>query len=107
VTLLGDAAHPVLPHAGQGAAQALEDAVMLGKALQAGAVSEAGLRRYERTRARRTNAVVRLARQNARFASLRRRPVCWLRDLMVRLVPEAVLLRSLIALGLPQYELDP
>ena len=28
-TLLGDAAHPVLPHTGQGAAQALEDAVAL------------------------------------------------------------------------------
>jgi hypothetical protein len=31
-TLLGDAAHPVLPHTGQGAAQALEDAVALGRA---------------------------------------------------------------------------
>jgi 2-polyprenyl-6-methoxyphenol hydroxylase-like FAD-dependent oxidoreductase len=30
VTLLGDAAHPLLPHTGQGAAQALEDAVALG-----------------------------------------------------------------------------
>src|SRR5262252_1788489 len=33
VTLLGDAAHPVLPHTGQGAAQALEDAVALGLVL--------------------------------------------------------------------------
>lgn len=32
ITLLGDAAHPMLPHAGQGAAQALEDAVALGLA---------------------------------------------------------------------------
>ena len=36
VTLLGDAAHPVLPHTAQGAAQALEDAVALGLALGAG-----------------------------------------------------------------------
>ena len=53
------------------------------------------------------DGVVRLARRNARFGSLQSRPACWLRDLMVRLVPEAVLLRSLIALGLPQDELDP
>ncbi len=33
VTLLGDAAHPMLPHTGQGAGQALEDAVALGLAL--------------------------------------------------------------------------
>ena len=34
VTLLGDAAHPLLPQTGQGAAQALVDAVTLGKALR-------------------------------------------------------------------------
>ncbi len=33
VTLLGDAAHPMLPHTGQGAAQAIEDAVALGLVL--------------------------------------------------------------------------
>ncbi len=36
VTLLGDAAHPMLPHTGQGAAQALEDAVALGRVLKSG-----------------------------------------------------------------------
>ena len=34
VTLLGDAAHPLLPHTGQGAAQAIVDAVTLGKAVR-------------------------------------------------------------------------
>ncbi|KAB2352441.1 FAD-dependent monooxygenase [Actinomadura rudentiformis] len=33
VTLLGDAAHPMLPHHGQGASQALEDAVVLAHCL--------------------------------------------------------------------------
>jgi 2-polyprenyl-6-methoxyphenol hydroxylase-like FAD-dependent oxidoreductase len=46
VTLLGDAAHPMLPHAGQGAAQALEDAVALGLAIGAGGDLESALRRY-------------------------------------------------------------
>src|SRR5206468_1997075 len=53
VTLLGDAAHPVLPHTAQGAALALEDAVALGLALRDPDV-ERGLRRYERVRAGRT-----------------------------------------------------
>jgi len=35
LTLLGDAAHPMLPHLGQGASQALEDAVTLATLLEA------------------------------------------------------------------------
>ena len=52
VTLLGDAAHPVLPHTGQGAAQAIVDAVTLGKTLGGDADVERALRSYERERQR-------------------------------------------------------
>jgi salicylate hydroxylase len=57
VTLLGDACHPMLPFMAQGAGMAIEDAVVLGRALagvcdRAQAVS--ALRRYERTRQERT-----------------------------------------------------
>jgi salicylate hydroxylase len=44
LTLLGDAAHPLLPHLGQGVNQALEDAVALATLLGAG-TSPAGVRR--------------------------------------------------------------
>jgi salicylate hydroxylase len=48
VTLLGDAAHPMLPHHGQGVSQALEDAVALAHFLgRAGADPEPALRDYE------------------------------------------------------------
>ena len=56
VTLLGDAAHPVLPHTAQGAALALEDAVALGLVLAAPADPLPALRLYERVRSRRTRA---------------------------------------------------
>jgi salicylate hydroxylase len=52
VTLLGDAAHPMLPHHGQGASQAIEDAVALAHFLSQtpwAGPSEA-LRRYEALR---------------------------------------------------------
>ncbi|MBF6166023.1 FAD-dependent monooxygenase [Streptomyces gardneri] len=59
VTLLGDAAHPMLPFFAQGAAQAIEDAWVLGRSLDG--VSRAGvpdaLRRYERARHARTATV--------------------------------------------------
>ena len=48
VTLLGDAAHPMLPFLGQGAAQAFEDAAMLASCLAGGQENPAlALRRYE------------------------------------------------------------
>ncbi|PTH90247.1 salicylate hydroxylase [Streptomyces sp. A244] len=54
VTLLGDAAHPMLPHHGQGASQALEDAVALAQALRHG---PRGLLRYEAVRRAHTTTV--------------------------------------------------
>jgi 2-polyprenyl-6-methoxyphenol hydroxylase-like FAD-dependent oxidoreductase len=101
VSLLGDAAHPMLPHAGQGAAQALEDAVALGNGLRAHRFVEQALRRYEQVRIPRTRTIVELARRNARMGSLRGALGCWLRDLAVQRLPERTLLRSMIDLGRP------
>ena len=101
VTLLGDAAHPMLPHAGQGAAQALEDAVALGRLLGQSDEPQIGLREYERLRSARTGAIVRLARRNARLGSFDNVVACTMRDWMVRLIPERTILKSLVAMGRP------
>ena len=73
VTLLGDAAHPMFPHAGQGAAQALEDAVALGLALHAEDSPDAALRRYEGVRRRRTSGIVLHSRRLSRLRTTRSR----------------------------------
>lgn len=55
VTLLGDAAHPMFPFFGQGAAQAIEDAAALARCLAADPADPArALRRYETARIPRT-----------------------------------------------------
>jgi 2-polyprenyl-6-methoxyphenol hydroxylase-like FAD-dependent oxidoreductase len=50
VTLLGDAIHPTTPNLGQGACQAIEDAVVLAASLQHANDPVAGLRAYETQR---------------------------------------------------------
>jgi len=65
ITLLGDAAHPMLPHAGLGGAMALEDAAVLSRCLVAErADTGRALARYEATRKRRTADVQQRSRQN-------------------------------------------
>ena len=66
LTLLGDAAHPMLPHLGQGANQSIEDGMALATILaqvDASAVP-ASLLAYERLRRERVADVQRGARQN-------------------------------------------
>jgi salicylate hydroxylase len=65
VTLIGDAAHPILPFLAQGAAAAIEDAAVLASALSESPNDAASaMRRYERDRRRRTARIQRAARAN-------------------------------------------
>jgi salicylate hydroxylase len=68
ITLLGDAAHPMLPFLAQGANQAVEDAVVLAACLRrTGADGVAGaLRRYQELRRPRTEEIQRRSRANVR-----------------------------------------
>ncbi|MFJ3877348.1 FAD-dependent monooxygenase [Streptomyces sp. NPDC090077] len=69
-TLLGDAAHPMLPHHGQGANQAVEDAVALAVCLAEAAPGAAGttaaLARYEALRRPHTTRVQLGSREGAK-----------------------------------------
>jgi len=71
--LVGDACHPALPHLAQGAAQAIEDAAVLGVALAPSRIADAqpatihhALKLYEKLRKQRAEALVELAAENGR-----------------------------------------
>ena len=87
VTLIGDAAHPVLPHTGQGAAQAMVDAVELGRALSGEPQVDAALRRYEDDRRRKTAALLRRGRRVARAMRMTNPVGCAMRELVIRIMP--------------------
>lgn len=90
VTLLGDAAHPMLPFLSQGAAMAIEDAYVLAAALSAHPSDvSAALRDYEAERLPRTSRVQLEARERGRtyhlpsaFAQAKRDFVYWARGLI-------------------------
>jgi 2-polyprenyl-6-methoxyphenol hydroxylase-like FAD-dependent oxidoreductase len=97
VVLLGDAAHPMTPSLGQGACQALEDAVVLA-GLLAGADSDAvpsALARYTAIRRPRTTEVVRWSRRAASMSTWTARPAIAGRNatawLVGRVAPRAML----------------
>ncbi len=68
VALVGDAAHPVLPFLAQGAAMAIEDAIMLASELAYDGVDlSQALARYERSRLIRIQRIQKEARKNGRI----------------------------------------
>jgi len=71
VTLLGDAAHPMLPFLAQGAAQAIEDADALGRAFEAPNVSvRSAFEAYQNARMRRAHRVQRRSSTQAAYVHM-------------------------------------
>jgi 2-polyprenyl-6-methoxyphenol hydroxylase-like FAD-dependent oxidoreductase len=86
-TLLGDAAHPMLVSLGQGAALAIEDAVVLAQHLRATADPVAALRGYEDERRPRTEGLVAAARALSETEQLEGFWPALARDLYFRFTP--------------------
>jgi 2-polyprenyl-6-methoxyphenol hydroxylase-like FAD-dependent oxidoreductase len=71
IQLIGDAAHAMLPNAGQGACQAFEDAYILARWLQACRDPVEAFANFRRIRIPRVHGVQRLSFSNARFKHMR------------------------------------
>jgi 2-polyprenyl-6-methoxyphenol hydroxylase-like FAD-dependent oxidoreductase len=97
VVLLGDAAHPMTPNLGQGACQALEDAVVLSELADAadGEALPSALASYTAARLPRTTDVVRWSRRAGRMTTWTSRPAIAARDttawVLGKLAPGALL----------------
>jgi 2-polyprenyl-6-methoxyphenol hydroxylase-like FAD-dependent oxidoreductase len=84
VTFVGDAIHPTTPNLGQGACQALEDAVALADALKRNGDVEMALRAYERLRRDRTAMVVRQSRSLGKILQWENAGLVRLRSVLLR-----------------------
>ncbi len=71
IQLIGDAAHAMLPNAGQGACQAFEDAYILARWLDACRDPTEAFANFRRVRIPRVHGVQRLSFSNARFKHMR------------------------------------
>jgi len=81
ITVLGDAAHPMLPYLGQGAGQTIEDGCVLAAALASMPDDpRGGLERYERSRRPRTSDVVLTSRARGTSNHLSSPLAAWRRD---------------------------
>lgn len=96
VTLLGDAAHAMTPNLGQGACQAIEDAVVLAHCLETESDIATALRRYETRRVKRANNVGRLAGLIGRVVQVENPRVSSVRNGIMKRIPVNLLLKRLM-----------
>lgn len=86
--LLGDAAHAMTPHLGQGACQAIEDAVVLGGLLEEHGDVDEALLEYDRVRRPRAREVARMSRLSGRIGQQLANPLAVsLRNRLLKVVP--------------------
>jgi len=90
VVLLGDAAHAMLPHHGQGAAQTIEDAAVLATELSRGDGIPPALRRYQHRRLARTRKVQLMSWDASAALHLAPGPAARRRDEYLDTLPEDV-----------------
>jgi 2-heptyl-3-hydroxy-4(1H)-quinolone synthase len=104
ILLIGDAAHAMTPNMGQGAAMAIEDALVLAGLLRSGAPIDHALERHVAERRARVDRIQSQSFRIGKLAQSSSRVVGALRDLAVRLAPESVLTRQVERLVLESPE---
>ncbi|MBI5974596.1 FAD-dependent monooxygenase [Staphylococcus canis] len=94
VVLLGDAAHTTTPNMGQGATQAMEDAIVLANVLQKYDTRSDALKRYNRLRVKHTKKVIKRSRKIGKMAQKDRPISIKMRNALLKRMPERVMRRQ-------------
>lgn len=97
VTLLGDAAHPSTPNLGQGACMAIEDAVVLTRALARHDTPRDAFAAYEAERRDRCYGIVKQSRTLGRVGSWSNPALVAVREASMRLTPRWLMTRMMRA----------
>jgi len=95
VTLLGDAAHAMTPNLGQGAGQAIEDALVLARCLATEPSVTSALQAYERQRLTRANTIVQRSHRLGQVFQWEGPLATRMRNSLFKITPSQVLLQQL------------
>ena len=95
VTLLGDAAHAMTPNLGQGAGQAIEDALVLARCLATEPSVTSALQAYERQRLTRANTIVQRSHRLGQIFQREGLLATRMRNSLLKITPSQVLLQQL------------
>ncbi|MEC0621471.1 FAD-dependent monooxygenase [Staphylococcus warneri] len=87
--LLGDAAHATTPNMGQGAGQAMEDAIVLANCLKSYDFNEA-LERYDKLRVNLTAKVIKKSRKIGKIAQYHNSLMIKCRNTMMKILPNKI-----------------
>lgn len=93
--LIGDAAHATTPNMGQGACQAIEDAVVLAESLHQNSMAKKAFRCFEKKRKVRTQTIVKQSWTMGKIAQWEHFLLRSFRDFIFQLLPKHLYIREL------------
>ncbi len=106
IVLIGDAAHATTPNMGQGACQAIEDAVVLAQCIADNSDFETAFKMFEKCRLKRTKWITDTSRKVGLIAQLENPLLIRLRNAALRLMPFSAGERQLRELGKTDFKIS-
>ncbi|MDN4526341.1 FAD-dependent monooxygenase [Fictibacillus fluitans] len=100
--LLGDAAHASTPNLGQGAGQAIEDAITLANCLKKNTDVKDAFKSFETKRIERTAKIIKMSRRIGQVAQLENKMIIKMRNFLLKQESEATQLKRVAFL----YDVD-